>query len=69
MSREVIATDGRHYRLHPTKPHIVQVQDEPGANYRTHVTCKATPDATAEEVAAAWLAMLGRLSTNAEVSE
>jgi len=59
--REVIAADGRHYRLKPGRPDIVQVQDKPGAHFRTHMICRATGEYSAEEVAAFVLAALGRV--------
>jgi len=58
----VIAADGTHYRLQPNKPNVIQVQDkQPPYHWLRHVTCQATPDATASEVAVAWLQMLGKL--------
>ena len=68
MSREVIAADGKHYRLHPTRPHIVQVQDKPGDHYRTHIIFFDRNGYTpAVDRAAAELASIGRLTE--EVSE
>lgn len=66
--REVIATDGRHYRLHPSKPHIVQVQDQaPPYRWRTWFTAKTCmgldePGFTAEDRASAMLASIGKLN-------
>jgi hypothetical protein len=66
MTREVIAKNGFHYRLKPGRPDIVQVQDTPGARYRTHMICRASGEYSAEEIAAAVLAMMGHLSPPAK---
>jgi len=64
--REVIAADGRHYRLKPGRPDIVQVQDKSGAHFRTHMICRASGEHSAEEIAAFVLAMMGHLSPQAK---
>lgn len=70
---EIIAADGKHYRLHPSKPHIVQVQDRtPPYHWRTWFVaevCVGLDDSgiTAADRATAMLARLSRHAGNASV--
>ena len=58
MTREVIAADGKHYRLKPGNHAVVQVQDKPGEHFRTHYRFYGD---TAADLAATELAQLGDL--------
>ena len=49
--REVIARDGKHYRLHERNPQIVQVQEGPGLRWKTHSRW-VTPDLARAQLAA-----------------
>lgn len=62
MSREVIAADGRHYRISPHDSAIIQRQDGPRRKWRQHVICTDGVAGTGAEVARGWLAVLGRVN-------
>ncbi len=61
MSREVIAADGRHYRISVTDPATIEVQDGPRRRWQRCITYPDGVAGTGAEVAREWLAVLGRV--------